>query len=49
MLDRVPNVGKLAIFKDEEVVFLSQSLQLLAEGRGVVLTTDIRTRSVDLP
>lgn len=37
MLDCVPNVCKLAIFKDEEVVLLSQSLQLLAEGRCVVL------------
>ncbi len=43
MLDRVPDVSKLAIFKDEEVVFLSQSLQFLAEGRCVVLLAHIRT------
>lgn len=42
VLDRVPDVGELAIFKDEEVVFLGQRLQLLAEGRGVVLWADAR-------
>lgn len=42
MLHCVANVGKLAIFKNEEVVLLSQRLQLLAEGRCVVLIADIR-------
>lgn len=42
MLDCVPDVSKLAIFKDEEVVFLSQSLQFLAEGHCVVLSADVR-------
>lgn len=43
MLDCVPNVSKLAIFKDEEVVLLSQSLQFLAEGHREVLLADITT------
>lgn len=38
MLDCVPNVSKLAIFEDEEVVILSQSLQFLAEGWSVILS-----------
>lgn len=37
MLDGVPNVSKLAVLKDEEVVFLCQSLQFVADGRCVVL------------
>lgn len=45
MLDCVPNVSKLAIFKDEEVVFLSQSLQFLDEGHCVVLLADTTTAS----
>lgn len=49
MLDCVPNVSKLAIFKDKEVVFLSQSLQLLAEGQCVVLFPHIRTALDYLP
>lgn len=42
MFHCVANVGKLAIFKDEEVVLLRQCLQLLAEGRCVVLLADIK-------
>lgn len=37
MFDSVSNVSKLAVFKDEEAVFVSQSLQLVADGRCVVL------------
>ena len=40
MLDCVSNVSELAIFEDEEVVFLSQSLQFLIEIRCVVLLLD---------
>lgn len=37
MLDRVSDVSKLSVFKDEKVVLLGQRLQLLAEGYCVVL------------
>lgn len=44
MLDCVSDIGKLAIFKDEEVVFFGQSLQLRAEGCGEVLVAHISKR-----
>lgn len=37
MFDGVPDVSKLAVLKDEEVVFLCQSLQFVTDGRRVVL------------
>lgn len=37
MFDSVSNVSKLAVFKDEEVVLVGQSLQLVADCRCVVL------------
>lgn len=37
MFDGVPNVSKLAVLEDEEVVFLCQSLQFVTDGRRVVL------------
>lgn len=37
MFDGVPNVSKLAVFKDEEAVFFSQRLQFVADGRCKVL------------
>lgn len=41
MLDCVPNVSELAVFKDEEVVLISQSLQFLAEGHCVILLANM--------
>lgn len=37
MFDCVPNISKFAIFKDKEVVFISQGLQLLVKVCCVVL------------
>lgn len=44
MFDGVPNVSKLAVFKDEEVVFFGQSLQFVADGHCVVLVAGKPTR-----
>ena len=40
VLHRAPDVGKLAILKDEEVVFVSKVLQCVAERWGEVLGRD---------
>lgn len=44
MFDSVSNVGKLAVFKDEEVVLVGQSLQFVADRRCVVLFAGESTR-----
>lgn len=47
VLDCVSNVGKLAIFKDEESVLLSQRLQFLAEGHCEVLSAEKQQSEID--